>query len=81
MSLRRNIREEVYKQSGKSYFYGAYKVVKVSKSAFIGYYIHKIWNLLGQRAPTLNFGEKRLRSPYGRPFYKMITGRDVPREL
>ena len=36
---------------------------------------------MGQRAPTMNFGEKLLRSPYGRPFYQLITGKRVPKEL
>jgi len=29
----------------------------------------------------MNFGEKLIRSPYGRPYFKMITGLDVPRDM
>ena len=37
--------------------------------------------MLGQRAPSMNVGKKVPRSAYGRPLYKMITGKDVPKEL
>ena len=45
--------DKVYAVSGEAYFYEAYKILKGSKSRYIDDYIHKIWYLLGQRAPTL----------------------------
>ena len=74
--------DEVYsKGSAEARFYELYRILKGSKSNFIEDYINKIWYLVGQRAPTMNFWEKLIRSPYGRPFYKMITGMEVPQSL
>ena len=35
---------------------------------------------MAQRAPTMNAFEKLICSPYGRPQYKVITGKEVPEE-
>ena len=74
--------EETYrKTSAEAYFYQSFKILRGAKSVFINDYIKKIWYLLGQRAPTMNACEKLLRSAYGRPFYKLITGRSTQRVI
>ena len=74
--------DKTYKErSAEAHFYQPYKILKGAKSVFIGDFIKKIWYLLGQRAPTINAGEKFLRSTYGRPLYKMMTGKEVPKEM
>ena len=34
--------------------------------------------MIAQRCSTMNIFEKLLSSPYGRPLYRIITGKDVP---
>ena len=63
--------EEFYnKDSAEARFYEMYQTLKGSKSNFINDYINKIWYMLGQRAPTMNFGEKLIRSAYGCAFLR-----------
>ena len=41
----------------------------------------KWWYMIAQRAPTMNTAEQLMCSAYGRPQVRLITGKDVPREM
>ena len=73
------IGQEFYsKGSAEAGIFEQQQILMGSKLKFIDDYIKKIQYLLGQQAPTMNFGEKLIRSAYGRPFFKIVTGSEIP---